>query len=266
MSAQLAWFELEGEVAVGISDVVVALRLPVDVLGERPCPALSRSSQRTKNTRESRAIPRQRHRGRGATGRHGRPAATSGRRAACPAGRRPAPGPGDRSRRAGVWFTSGHVRLAVVPRRVGVEHRRQRPQPLLGAVVRAAGPQVVVEDVAEERRPVAVQHPVDGHLVAGPAQRGERLELCAGRLVVRELGLAGELLGAARRAVAAIDGQLDAGQRGVARVGTGVEVPVVVDRPQLVGRDELLSGWRTAECVRCRPARPTRRAPRGSGR
>ena len=131
--------------------------------------------------------------------------------------------------------------VAVVAGGVGVEDHRQRPQTLLRAVVGAAGPQVVVEEVAEERRPVVVEHPVDRHLVGVPAARGERLELGAGRLVVCQLRFARELLGAGRRPVAAVDGAPDAGRaRRCCRVRAGVEVPRVVDRPQLVGRDELL--------------------------
>ena len=121
---------------------------------------------------------------------------------------------------------------------IGVEDHRQWPQAFLGPEVGAAGPQVIVENVAEERRPMAVQHPVDGHFVAVPTTGGERLELCAGGLVVGQLGLVGEHPGVGGRPVAPVDDAADVAQGGVLQTGPGVEEPGVVDRPEPVGGDE----------------------------
>jgi len=46
--------------------------------------------------------------------------------------------------------------LAVIARCVGVENHRQGAQPLLRAVVRAAGTQIIVDNVAIEGGPVAI--------------------------------------------------------------------------------------------------------------
>ena len=124
---------------------------------------------------------------------------------------------------------------------------------------------------------MAVEHPVDRHLVAGPTECGEGFELCPGRLVVRELRLAGELLGPAGPAVAPIDHALNARQRGIAGIRSGVEGPGVVDGPQLVGRDELgearigrdvfvvaLLGRGASSCA-IATGEPVRRRPPGIG-
>ena len=85
---------------------------------------------------------------------------------------------------------------------------------------------------------MAVEHPVDGHLVAVPTAGGERLELRAGGLVVGQLSLVGEHPGIGGRPVAPIDHAADVGQGGVLQTGPGVEEPGVVDRPESVSGDE----------------------------
>src|SRR3954468_9514055 len=130
--------------------------------------------------------------------------------------------------------------MVVVARRIRVEDNGQRPQARLRAVVRATWPKVVVEDVPEERRPVVVEHPVDRHLVVVPPAGGERFELSARRLVMRQLRLAREFLRVLGRPVPAVDGAPNTGQGRVFRVRTGMEVPGVVDRPELVRWNELL--------------------------
>ena len=80
----------------------------------------------------------------------------------------------------------------------------------------------------------------------GPRTGGESLELGTRVLIVGQLRLPHKLFHAPRGAVAALQRQLYIGQEGSLVNGSGMHEPGVVDRPQLVGRNELLEtleGW-----------------------
>ena len=73
--------------------------------------------------------------------------------------------------------------------------------------------------------------------------RGVGLELGAYIFVVRQLGLFGKLGSAVRRSVSIVHGAANVFQRVVPFVRAGVVVPVLVDRPELVGRDEFFQAF-----------------------
>src|SRR5437764_410048 len=93
-----------------------------------------------------------------------------------------------------MWFCS-----------VIVKCHAQRPQRFLGAEVSSARHHVVVVQMAEEGRPVAVEHPVHLHFVGCPATGCPGLKLGSGSFIVGELRLARELLSIARWPIATLD-------------------------------------------------------------
>ena len=99
--------------------------------------------------------------------------------------------------------------MAVVTGRVGIEHNGKRSEPFFRPEVHSARTQVVVDEVSVERWPVAVQHPVGGHLVVIPSAGCNTFELCTGVLIVGELCLANKILYASGSAVTLLHRQLN---------------------------------------------------------
>src|SRR3984893_7198961 len=93
--------------------------------------------------------------------------------------------------------------------------------------------------MSEKGRPGIVHHPVNQHLAIGPVG-GISFILRADIFVMSELRLFGKFLCAGGWPVALVEDPLDVFQSIVALVGAGVKVPVLIDRPQLVGRYEFL--------------------------
>src|SRR5258706_5598119 len=122
---------------------------------------------------------------------------------------------------------------------VVIPYDHDRAKSLLRAKIAAALFEVIIEEVAEQRRPRVIHHPVNGHLTVRPVD-GVSFHLSADVLKAGELGFPRKFLHAAGRAVAFAENAPDVLQDIVAVVTTGVEEPRFVDRPEFVGRNKLL--------------------------